>query len=84
MQAAQVEGYEGNTTLYMAMELSNSQWKLGFGNGAKVRRKTIDARNSQRCLEEVERAKDKLKLPADSPVVCSQIVLHQLEGDLEF
>ena len=54
MQAAQVEGYEGNTTLYMAMELSNSKWKLGFGNGAKVRRKTVDARNSQRCLEEVE------------------------------
>ena len=70
MQAAQVEGYEGNTTLYMAMELSNSKWKLGFGNGAKVRRKTVDARNSQRCLEEVELAKVKLKLPADAPVVC--------------
>ena len=45
MQAAQERGYEVNTTLYMAMELSNSKWKLGFGNGAKIRRKTIDARD---------------------------------------
>lgn len=70
MQAAQVKGYEVNTVLYMAMELSNSKWKLGFGNGAKLRRKSIDARDRQRCLEEVALAKVKLKLPADAPVVC--------------
>ena len=70
MQAAQVEAYEVNTTLYMAMELSNSKWKLGFGNGTKIRRKSIDARDRQRCLEEVSLAKVKLKLPADAPVVC--------------
>jgi len=54
----------------MAMELSNSKWKLGFGNGAKLRRKSIDARDRQRCLEEVSLAKSKLKLPADAKVVC--------------
>ena len=70
MQAAQIRAYEGNTTLYMAMELSNSKWKLGFGNGTKIRRKSIDARDRQRCLEEVALAKGKLKLPADAPVVC--------------
>ena len=70
MQAAQVKGYEVNTTLYMAMELSNSKWKLGFGNGTKLRRKSIDARDRQRCLEEVALAKVKLKLPADAAVVC--------------
>ena len=70
MQAAQERGYEVYTTLYMAMELSNSKWKLGFGNGAKIRRKTIDARDRQRCLEEVKVAKVKLKLPADAKVVC--------------
>jgi len=70
MQAAQVKAYEVNTTLYMAMELSNSKWKLGFGNGTKIRRKSIDARDRQRCLEEVALAKVKLKLPADAPVVC--------------
>jgi transposase len=70
MQAAQVKGYESGAFLYMAMELSNSKWKLGFGNGSKLRRKSIDARNRQRCLEEVALAKEKLKLPADAPVVC--------------
>ncbi len=70
MQAAQVKAYEVNTSLYMAMELSNSKWKLGFGNGTKIRRKSIDARDRQRCLEEVALAKVKLKLPADAPVVC--------------
>jgi transposase len=70
MQAAQVKAYESGAVLYMAMELSNSKWKLGFGNGSKLRRKSIDARNRQRCLEEVALAKEKLKLPADAPVVC--------------
>ena len=70
MQAAQVKAYEVNTTLYMAMELSNSKWKLGFGNGMKLRRKSIDARDRQRLLEETALAKVKLKLPADAAVVC--------------
>ncbi len=70
MQAAQVKAYESGAVLYMAMELSNSKWKLGFGNGSKVRRKSIEARERQRCLEEVSLAKEKLKLPADAPVVC--------------
>ncbi len=70
MQAAQVKAYESGTVLYMAMELSNRKWKLGFGNGSKLRRKSIEARDRQRCLEEVALAKVKLKLPADAPVVC--------------
>ena len=33
-------------TLYMAMELSNRQWKLGFTDRRyKIRRLTIEARN---------------------------------------
>ncbi len=44
MQAAQLKAYESGTVLYMAMELSNKKWKLGFGNGSKLRRKSIDAR----------------------------------------
>ncbi len=70
MQAAQVKGYEVNRVLYMAMELSNSKWKLGFGNGAKLRRKSIDARDRRGLLDEVALAKSKLKLPEDAPVVC--------------
>jgi transposase len=70
MQAAQLKAYESGTVLYMAMELSNKKWKLGFGNGSKLRRKSIDARDRQRCLEEVALAKEKLKLPVDARVVC--------------
>lgn len=70
MQAAQVKAYEVGTVLYMAMELSNSKWKLGFGNGAKLRRKSIEARGRKRLLEEVALAKAKLKLPQEAQVVC--------------
>lgn len=70
MQAAEVRGYELGSVLYMAMELSNRKWKLGFGNGVKVRRKSIEARDRVRLLEEVVLAKRKLNLPADAKVVC--------------
>ncbi len=70
MQAPQVKAYESGSVLYMAMELSNSKWKLGFGNGSKSRRKSVDARDRQRCLEEMALARRKLKLPAHAPVVC--------------
>ncbi len=53
MQAAQVKGYGFGTVLYMALELSNRKWKLGFGNGAKLRRKSMAARERGRLMEEV-------------------------------
>ena len=70
MQAAQVKAYESGAVLYMAMELSNSKWQLGFGNGSKLRRKSIDARDRQRLLEEVSLARLQLRLPEDARVVC--------------
>ncbi len=70
MQAAQVKAYEVGTVLYMAMELSNSKWKLGFGNGTKLRRKTIEARDRSQLMQEVALAKARLKLPEAAPVVC--------------
>ncbi len=53
MQAAQAKGYEFGTVLYMVMELSNGKWKLGFGNGAKLRRKSVVARERGRLMEKV-------------------------------
>jgi transposase len=70
MQAAEGRGYELGFVLYMAMELSNRKWKLGFGNGVKLRRKSIEARDRVRLLEEVVLAKRKLNLPAEAKVVC--------------
>lgn len=70
MQAAQVTGYEVGTVLYMAMELSQRSWKLGFSDGKRQRQKSIEARDRCRLLEEVALAKSKLKLPGDAKVVC--------------
>lgn len=70
MQAAEGRGYEAGRVLYMAMELSNRKWKLGFGNGAKVRRRSIEARDRTRLLEEVAVAKDRLGLSREAQVVC--------------
>jgi transposase len=53
----------------MAMELSNSKWKLGFSNGQRIRRKSIEARDRVRLLEEVQLAKHKLGLERDVNVV---------------
>jgi transposase len=69
MQAVQRQGYEQEAVLYMAMELSNSSWTLGFGNGQRTRRKSIEARNRVRLIEEVQLAKQKLGLELDTPVV---------------
>jgi transposase len=54
----------------MAMELSNRKWKLGFSNGSRMRRKSVEARDRQRLLEEVSLAKHKLGLAAEAKVVC--------------
>ncbi len=71
MQAVQPQAYESGTVLYMAMELSNSKWKLGFSNGQRMRRKSIDARDRRRLVSEVNLAKHKLGLAPEAPVkVC--------------
>jgi transposase len=69
MQAVQQQGYEVGTVLYMAMELSNRSWKLGFSNGQKMRRKTVDARDRERLVAEVALAKRKLGLAQAARVV---------------
>ena len=69
MQAVQQQGYEQEAVLYMAMELSNSSWKLGFSSGERIRRKSIEARDRARLIEEVQLAKHKLGLEQEAGVV---------------
>ena len=57
-------------SLFMAMELSNKNWKLAFGDGSRQRYRSIEARSEAALLREVGMAKEKLGLPADAPVVC--------------
>src|SRR5499433_1358413 len=58
-------------TLFVAFELSEKTWKLGFttGHGQKPRERTVTARQQERVLDEIAQAKRRLGLPATAPVV---------------
>ncbi len=57
------------TILYLAIELSNSKWKLFFSNGEKTRYKSIEARDLEKFGQEIEAAKKRFKLSADVSVI---------------
>ena len=54
--------------LYIAFELSNSKWKLAFGNGMKKRQKTISARDLEALEKEIAKARQKFKMADDVPI----------------
>jgi len=54
--------------LYMAFELSNTKWKLVFGDGMKIREKTVSAGDIPAVLDEIEKAKQRFKMDKDIPV----------------
>lgn len=54
--------------LYMAIELSQNKWKLGFSNGERNRIRTIDARDWICLLTEIEIAKQKLNCSSECRV----------------
>lgn len=55
------------SSLYMAMELSNREWKLAFGDGRQERQVTVPARDQIRVQQAIAKAKAKLGLSADAP-----------------
>jgi hypothetical protein len=70
--ATQNEHYNAHEpVLFMAFELSEKTWKLGFtlGHGQPPRERTIAARDTQRLLNEVAHAKARFGLGATAPVV---------------
>jgi transposase len=58
-------------TLFVAFELSEKTWKLGFttGHGQKPRERTVTARQQERVLDEIVQAKRRLGLPDTATVV---------------
>ena len=56
-------------TLFVAFELSEKTWKLGFttGHGQKPRERTVTARQQERVLDEIAQAKRRLGLSARPP-----------------
>ena len=61
----QSKDYSGKAVLYMAMELSNANWKLGFSNGSRDRSVTIIAGDWKALSRQIDLAKEKLHLPED-------------------
>jgi len=57
--------------LLLAFELGERTWKLGFttGLGQRPRLRQVPAGAVDRVLEEIARAKRRVKLPADTPVI---------------
>ena len=58
-------------TLYLAFELSDQDWKLGFtiGLGQPPRQRKIAAGDTTALKQELALAKQRFNLPADAPVV---------------
>src|SRR5262245_23362770 len=58
-------------TLFVAFELSEKTWKLGFttGHGQKPRERTVTARQQERVLDEIAHAKRRMGLPESAAVV---------------
>jgi transposase len=72
--AAATHNAQSNTTeatLFVAFELSEKIWKLGFtpGHGQKPRERTVTARQQEHVLDEIAQAKRRLGLPETAPVV---------------
>src|SRR5262245_6290662 len=62
---------ETTATLYLAFELGNGSWRLGFttGPGQKARQRAVTARDGAAVLREIERAKSRVELIAEVRVV---------------
>jgi transposase len=58
-------------TLFVAFELSENTWQLGFttGHGQKPRERSIPARDQERVLSDIAQAKRRFGLPETAPVV---------------
>ena len=65
----QSKDYSGKAILYMAMELSNAKWKLGFSNGSRDRSVTIIAGDWKASSHQIDLAKEKLHLPENCPII---------------
>jgi len=59
-----------NDRLYIALELSNTKWKIAFGNGFKIRLKTIMARDLEEFKQELQRSKKHFGMAEEVPVYC--------------
>src|ERR671914_1037262 len=66
-----MDDHATEATLFVAFELSEKTWKLGFTteHGQKPRERIMAARQQERILDEIAQAKRRLGLPETAPVV---------------
>jgi transposase len=71
MTTRREEYSEAQGTLYMALELGNGEWRLGFttGLGQKARERSIAARDLVALKREIDRAKERFRLARSARVV---------------
>jgi transposase len=72
MKATQATVGENSTSvkvLYMALELSNKEWKIAFGDGRRERRRSIDAGELRGLEEEIRKGKESFGLGNEAGVV---------------
>lgn len=55
--------------LYMALELSDKKWKLGFSEGTKQRQVTVESGDWEGLQTQIETAREKLKLAGACRIV---------------
>jgi len=65
------QSHTTEATLFVALELSEKTWKLGFttGHGQKPRERTMTARQQEHVLDEIAQAKRRMGLPESAAVV---------------
>jgi len=71
------------THLFLAFELSSSNWKLGFtiGFGQRPRERNIRAGDLDALEREIGQAKERFGLPEDAPVLsCTVLRQHRLRS----
>lgn len=70
-QTTYAKAENSQPTLYLAFELSNQDWKLGFtvGLGQPPRQRKIAAGDTTALKQELVLAKQRFSLPADAPVM---------------
>jgi transposase len=59
-----------NDRMYIALELSNTKWKIAFGNGFKIRLKTVAARDREQFELELQRSRKHFRMAEDVPMYC--------------
>ncbi|MHC1730123.1 MAG: hypothetical protein AB9866_29690 [Syntrophobacteraceae bacterium] len=59
-----------NDQLYIALELANKKWKITFGNGFKIRLKSIDVGDTQQFELELLKRKKHFGMAEDIPTYC--------------